>query len=146
MFVSTVPLWLLIHFEDCQERFLWDLYAAHFLHALLAFLLLLEQLSFSRDITAVTLRNHILPERLHRLTRNHFVSNRGLDRNFEQLSGDQLLHLFGKCASLGLSSAAMQDQRQRINRFACNQHVELHQIAFPVTGEVVVERSITTRD
>src|SRR5215213_1072729 len=39
----------------------------------------------------------------------------------------------------------MQNQRQRINRLACHEHVELHEITFPITREVVVQRRITTR-
>src|SRR5262249_1675863 len=63
-------LWLLIHFEHGQEGFLRNLDAPNFLHPLLAFFLLLEQLSFARDVAAVTLRNHVLAQSLHRLARN----------------------------------------------------------------------------
>jgi len=41
-----------------HKRFLWDFNIAHRLHALLAFLLLFEELALSRDISSVTLGNH----------------------------------------------------------------------------------------
>src|SRR6185369_1667689 len=137
-------LWLLIHFEDGEKRFLRDLDPSHLLHALLAFLLLLEQLAFARDVAAITLRNHVLAERLDRLTRDHLVSNRSLNRNLKQLPRYQLLHLLRQRPALRCRSAAMQNQRQRIPRLARDQHVELHQIALPVTSQVVIERGITT--
>src|SRR6185369_9787570 len=82
----TVDASLFIDFQNGEEGFLRDLDAANFLHPLLAFFLLLEQLAFARDVAAVTLRNHVLAERLHRLTRDHFVPYRGLNRHLERLS------------------------------------------------------------
>ena len=41
-----------------HKRFLRDFNIAHRLHALLAFLLLFEELTLSRDISTVTLGNH----------------------------------------------------------------------------------------
>src|SRR5687768_12955842 len=55
------------YLQHRQERLLGDLDASHALHALLAFLLLLEQLSLARDVAAVTLGEHVLAQRLHRL-------------------------------------------------------------------------------
>jgi hypothetical protein len=40
------------------------------LHALLAFLLLLEQLALARDVAAVALGEHVLAQRLDRLARD----------------------------------------------------------------------------
>src|SRR5262245_55882634 len=53
--------------EDRQEGFLRDLHLADLLHALLAFLLTLEQLPLACDITTVTLGGDILAHRFHRL-------------------------------------------------------------------------------
>ncbi len=52
---------LLLDLENGQERLLGDLHAAHLLHALLAGLLLLEQLPLARDVAAVALGEHVLP-------------------------------------------------------------------------------------
>ena len=51
-----VHLALFLHLQDGEESLLRDLHAAHLLHPLLAFLLLLQQLALARDVTAVTLR------------------------------------------------------------------------------------------
>src|SRR3954453_8426846 len=53
--------------EHRQERLLGHLDPADLLHALLAFLLLLEQLALARDVAAVALGDHVLAHRLHRL-------------------------------------------------------------------------------
>src|SRR5687767_7219947 len=48
------------HLQNRQKRFLRNLHCAHLLHALLAFLLLLEELAFAGDVAAVTLRRDVL--------------------------------------------------------------------------------------
>src|SRR5215207_4907306 len=55
------------HGEKC---FLRNFDAADALHALLAFLLLLEQLALARDVAAVALGEHVLAQRLDRLARD----------------------------------------------------------------------------
>ena len=50
---------LVAELQDRHKRFLWDFNIAHRLHALRAFLLLFEELALSRDISSVTLGNHI---------------------------------------------------------------------------------------
>src|SRR5690606_33181947 len=57
---------LVPNLQHRQERLLRNLDGADALHPLLAFLLLLEQLALTRDVTAVTLRQHVLAQRLHR--------------------------------------------------------------------------------
>src|SRR2546428_4839350 len=73
-----------------EEGLLWDLDRSHHLHALLAFLLLLEELLLPRDVTAVALGEHILALRLHGLARDHLASDGGLDAHVEHLLGDEL--------------------------------------------------------
>src|SRR5215831_2148825 len=55
--------------ENGEEGFLGDLDAADRLHALLARLLLLEELALARDVSAVALRQNVLAQRLHRFAR-----------------------------------------------------------------------------
>ena len=57
-----------------------NLDGADLLHALLAGLLLLEQLALARDVAAVALREHVLAARLDRLARDDPCADRGLDR------------------------------------------------------------------
>src|SRR5688572_2010571 len=56
--------------EDGQERFLRDLDRSHLFHALLSFLLLLEELALAGDVPAVTLGGDVLTKRLHGLARD----------------------------------------------------------------------------
>src|SRR5690348_3690025 len=72
---------LLPYFQHRQERLLRDLDAPDALHALLAFLLLLEQLALARDVAAVALRKHVLPQRLHGFARDDPAPDRRLDRH-----------------------------------------------------------------
>ena len=57
-------LTLLADLQHGQEGFLRDLDRADLLHALLAFLLLLEQLALARDVAAVALGDDVLAQRL----------------------------------------------------------------------------------
>src|SRR5438270_790253 len=56
------PFYSLVNLQYRQECLLRDLDRPDLLHPLFAFFLLLEQLPLSRDITAVTLREHVLPQ------------------------------------------------------------------------------------
>src|SRR6185437_9160505 len=57
--------------EHREERLLRHLHPADLLHALLALLLLLEQLALARDVAAVALREHVFAPRLDGLARDH---------------------------------------------------------------------------
>src|SRR3979411_1921717 len=61
---AAVLLTLRSHLEHREERFLRDLDPADALHALLAFLLLFEQLPLAGDVAAIALREHVLAHRL----------------------------------------------------------------------------------
>src|SRR6188768_550196 len=84
---------LLPDLEHRQERLLRDLHLADALHALLAFFLLLEQLALARDVATVALREHVLPERLHRFAGDDPRADGSLDRYCEHLARDKLPHL-----------------------------------------------------
>src|SRR5690606_8202184 len=56
---------LVAYLEHSHECFLRHLDGAEHLPALLAGLLLFEQLAFARDVAAVALREHVLAHRLH---------------------------------------------------------------------------------
>ena len=64
--------------------------------ALLARLLLLEQLALSRDVTAIALRDHVFTNGAHRRPRDHPAPDRRLDRDGELLARDELLELLGQ--------------------------------------------------
>src|SRR5712692_7617846 len=135
----------LIHFQHRQKSFLRNLYATDFLHALLAFLLFLEQLAFARDVAAIALRDHVLAHRLHCLARNYFSADGRLDWYFKKLARDQVFHLCRQGPALRCRRVAMKNQRQRIDGFTGNEHVELDEIAFPIARQMIVERSVSAR-
>src|SRR3954462_8055504 len=74
------------HPENGEERLLRDVHFADPLHALLAFLLFLEQLPLARDVAAVTLGQHVLAHRLDGLARDDAAADGGLNRNLEHLA------------------------------------------------------------
>src|SRR6185503_16312066 len=61
---------LLADLQYREKRLLRDLDLTHPFHALLAFLLLLEQFPLARDVAAIALRQDVLPQRLDRLARD----------------------------------------------------------------------------
>src|SRR5215472_11937901 len=66
------------HGEECLLR---DLDVPELFHALLAFLLFLEELALAADVAAVALRQHVLAQRLHRGARDHGAADRRLHRH-----------------------------------------------------------------
>src|SRR5271166_5095497 len=80
---------LLPDLEQGQESLLRNLDASDLFHPLFAFLLLLEQLSFSRDIAAVTFGGNVLPQRLDGLARDNLGTDSSLNRDLEHLARDQ---------------------------------------------------------
>src|SRR6266568_4404980 len=84
---------LLVHPQDGQEGFLGDVHRPHPLHALLALLLLLEELALAGDVASVALGEDVLAEGLDGLAGDDPGADRGLDRHLEHLAGDHLAHL-----------------------------------------------------
>src|SRR5262245_38674415 len=91
-----------VDLQDGQKRFLGDVHAPDPLHALLPFLLLLEQLALARDVAAVALREDVLAHRLDGLAAEDLAPDGRLDDDLEQLPGNELLHLRGQSAPFGL--------------------------------------------
>src|SRR5262245_38894663 len=128
--------------EHREERLLRDLHRAELLHALLALLLLLEELALARHVAAVALREHVLAQRLHRRARDHLAADRGLDRDLEHLARDQLLHLVDQLAAALVGALAVDDDRERVYAVAVDQHVEAHERRRLEVAEFVVERGV----
>src|SRR5688572_16519356 len=124
--VTRAGLFDLQHRQKC---FLWNLDGADLLHALLSFLLLLEELPLARDVAAVALRQHILSQRLHRRAGDDLVADRGLDRDLKQLPRNELAQLVGDLAAVLVGLLAVDDDAERVHGVAVDQHVELHEVA-----------------
>src|SRR3954453_12232849 len=101
------------HGQECLLR---NLDAADALHALLAGLLLLEQLALARDVAAVALGQHVLAHRPDRLTGDDVGTDCRLDGNLEHLPGDQLLQACDERSALSVGPRPMRDERQRVDR------------------------------
>src|SRR5690242_7941884 len=136
----------LVNLEHREKRFLRDLDGPDLLHALLPFLLLLEQLALARDVAAVALGRHVLAEWADRFPRDDLGPDRRLDHHLEQLPRDQLPQLLRDLAAPLIRLVAMDDHRERVHRVAVQHHVELHELRLPVLEELVIERRVPSRD
>src|SRR5271165_7529491 len=85
---SSAPLAIArsgVHLQGGQEGRLRNLHLAELAHALLALLLLFQQLALAGDVATVALRGHVLRQRADRLPRDHPSADRRLDANLAQL-------------------------------------------------------------
>src|SRR5207248_3246301 len=128
-----------------EERLLRDLHRPHHLHALLAFLLLLEQLALSGDVTAVALREHVLALRLHGLARDDLPADRGLDAHVEHLLRDEPAELVYEHSAGLWRALAVRDDREGVDDGARDEDVEAHEIRCAVLRELVVQRRVAPR-
>ena len=103
---------------------------------------LLEQLALARDVAAVALGEHVFALRLHRLAGDDPAADRGLDRHVEQLARDQLAQLRRHLAAVHVGPGAVHDRRERIDRHAVEEHVDLRQVGDAIAGGLVVEARV----
>src|SRR6266849_8950536 len=82
-----------IHFQRRNERLLRNVHLAELAHALLAFLLLLQELALARHVAAIALGGDVLAEGAHGLAGDDFSAARRLVRNLEHVRRDQLFEL-----------------------------------------------------
>src|SRR5271155_1322543 len=139
---GSATIALLPDLEQGQESLLRNLDASDLLHPLLAFLLLLEQLAFSRDVAAVTLGGDVLAQRLDGFARDNLGADRGLNRDFEHLTWYQLAHLFAQRPAPFVGLVAMHDNRKRVHHLAVNPYIQFNQRPGPEVQKLVVERRI----
>src|SRR5258708_1849067 len=131
--------------QDGEERLLRDLDAADLLHALLARLLLLEQLPLARHVAAVALGEHGLAHCLHVLARDDVAADRRLHGDVEHLARDERAHARGEVAAAIARGLAGHDARDSVDALAVDEDVEAHHIAGPELLELVVERGVAAR-
>src|SRR5204863_429238 len=132
-------LLLALEVEHGEESLLRHLDHADLLHALLAGLLLLEQLALTCDVAAVALRKDVLAPRLHRLACDHARADRRLDRDVELLARDLLLEPFDQRAATVVRRVAVDDQRQGVDAFAADKHVDAHELHVQQAEEATAE-------
>src|SRR4051812_45785712 len=136
---------LAVEREHGQERLLRHLDRADDLHALLALLLLLEQLALARDVAAVALREHVLALGLDGLAGDDAGADRGLDRHVEELARDDAAQAVDEPLPRSVRAVAVHDEAERIDRIAVEQDVELDEIRGAKAGQFVVERGVAAR-
>ena len=68
-----------IHLQRGDEGLLRDVDLAELAHALLAFLLLLQQLAFAHHVAAVAFRGNVLAEGAHGFARDDLAADRRLE-------------------------------------------------------------------
>src|SRR5271168_5632593 len=139
---GSATIALLPDLEQGQESLLRNLDAPDLFHPLLAFLLLLEQLSFPRDIAAVTFGGDILAQRLDGFARDNLGADRGLNRDFEHLARDQLAHLFAQRPAPFVGLVAMHDYRKRVDDLAVDPYVQFNQRPGTEVQKLVVQRGV----
>src|SRR5438552_10223773 len=132
--------------EDRQERLLRHLDLADLLHALLALLLILEQLALARDVAAVALGGDILAHGLDGLARDDAAPDGGLDGDLVELPRDDAAELFRQRLALLVGLVAVGDHAQRVHGVAVEQDVELDHVRLAKLEKVVVERRVALRD
>ena len=74
--------------EHLDEGLLRDVHLADGLHALLALLLLFEELSFAGDVAAVAFGRDVLAKRADAVAGDDLPADGGLERDFEQMAVD----------------------------------------------------------
>src|SRR5208282_5408915 len=134
---------LLPDLEQGQKSLLRNLDPPDLFHPLLAFLLLLEQLAFPRDIAAVTLGGDVLAQRLNGFARDNLGADRGLNRDFEHLAWNQLAHFLAQRPAPFVSLVAMHDYRKRVHHLAVNSNVQFNQRPGTKVQKLVVQRRVT---
>src|SRR5579862_4912533 len=145
-FASRAPLALPVpEVQHRKEGFLWHLDGPDLLHALLAFLLLLEQLALARDVTAVALRDHVLSARLHRFARDDARADGRLNRHVEELTRNLLSQPLDERPAAVIRELAVDDQGQRVYGIAADEDVDADETAGPEAHVVVVEARVTAR-
>src|SRR5271170_1232722 len=139
---GSATIALLPNLEQGQESLLRNLDAPDLFHPLLAFLLLLEQLSFSRDIAAVTFGGDILTQRLDGFPGDNLGADRGLNRDFEHLARNQFAHLFAQRPAPFVGLVAMHDNRKRVHHLAVDPYIQFNQRPGPEVQKLVIQRCV----
>ncbi|SOY47098.1 hypothetical protein CBM2588_A130033 [Cupriavidus taiwanensis] len=137
---------LVVDLQDGQEGLLRNLDGADLLHALLARLLLFQQLLLARDIAAVALGQHVLAQRLDVFAGDDVGADRGLDRHVVHLARNDLAHLGRDFAPAILRIGSVHDHRQRIDLVAVDQDIDLDHVGRAIFLELVVHRRVAARD
>src|ERR1700710_1317320 len=104
-----------IHLQRRDKRLLRDIHLAELPHLLLAFLLLLQKFALSCDVAAVAFGGDVLAQRADGFAGDDLAAYRRLDRDYEHVRRDQLLHLLDHGAAAAFGAGLVHQHRQRID-------------------------------
>ena len=135
-----------VELEDGEEGFLGDFDVADLLHALLAFLLLLEELALAADVASVALGGDILAYLLDGLAGDDLPSDGCLDGDVELLTGDELLELLAHAAAELVGVVDMGEGAEGIDGLAVEQDVELDELGGTIACRMIVEGGVASGD
>jgi hypothetical protein len=111
-----------------------------------ALFLLVEELLLAADVAAIAFGRHVLAQRRDRLARDDLAADRGLDRDLEEVAGDEVLQALAHAAAAGLGAGAVDDHAERVDRLAVDQDAHLDEVALAVADLVIVEAGIAAAD
>src|SRR4051812_29281142 len=129
-------------FQNGHEGLLRDVHAADALHALLAFLLFLQQLAFAGDVAAVALGGDVLADGLDGLAGDDLAADGGLEGDLEEVLVDLLLEADEELSAAGLGLGLVDDDAEGIDAVAVDEDVHLDQLAGAEADQVVVHRPV----
>src|SRR4029453_16922188 len=113
--------------ERRDEGFLRYLDPANHLHPLLAFFLLLQQLPFAGDVTAITLGEDVLAQGADALAGDDPRPDGSLDRHLKLLARNELFEPLRHRDAVGVRLVLVNDGAERVDRLTVEQDVDLHE-------------------
>ena len=115
-------------------------------HLLLAGLLLVEELALAGDVAAVALGGDVLAQGRDGLAGDDAAADRGLDRDLEEVTGDQLLELLDHRPAAGLGAGAVDHHGEGVDRLVVDEDLHLDEVVLLVAGQLVVEGGVALGD
>src|SRR6478672_4783964 len=144
--VATLGGLFLPHAQSSNKRLLRNADAPVLPHSFLPLLLLLEQLALPGRVAAVAFGGDVLAQRRDGLARDDLAADRGLDRDLEQVAGDEVLQALAHAAAARLGIAAVDDHRERVDRLIVDEDAHLHEVAGARADLVIVEAGVAAAD
>src|SRR3546814_14634359 len=96
-----------------------------------------------RSVTAIAFRGYILAERCNGFARNHLAANSRLNRNFEQVAGNQILQPLAHMPPARFGCNPMDNHGQRVDGPCIHEDVHLDQMTTTHTVLVIIKACIT---
>lgn len=133
---------LIVEFQNGEEGFLRDLYAADLFHAFLALLLFFEELAFAGYVATVALGGYIFADGFDGFAGNDFGAYGSLHGHVELLARYQLFEFHTHLATNGLGIVDVGEGREGIDTLAIEEDIGLDEAAGTIAYGVVVERGV----